>query len=148
MKGHRGLTLIELLVYITIMGVVTSVAFFSIKAIQEIYFKVDARNLMTDIRYTKDLTVINGNEHRIIFSRNGYEVVNNVATVIKTYKFKPGVELSWQLYQGGNQVNYMGYTMDGNASVSGSLTLLRGNSGMKARITIAPVTGRVLLYSS
>lgn len=146
--NNKGLTLIEVLVYFIILGVTYSIAMPSFRIISDSSFKADARSLVSDIRYTKDLTLNNGENYKIYFSSDGYEIKSPISTV-KSYRFQRGAKLDdYELNIGSRKVNYMEYTQEGRAAASGSLIFLGSGDSNKKRISITPVTGRVTLLDN
>lgn len=146
--NHKGFTLIEVLIYFIILGITYSIAIPSFKIISESSFKADVRNLVSDIRYTKDLTLNNGEDYKIYFSSDGYEIKGPTSTV-KSYKFQRGAKLvEYELNIGPRKVNYMEYTQNGRAATSGSLIFSDESGKNKRHISITPVTGRVALVNN
>lgn len=146
--NQKGFTLIEVLVYFIILGIISAISIPSFKIISESSFKADARSLVSDIRYTKDLTLNNGEDYKIFFSNDGYEI-KSPTSIVKTYKFQRGTKFEkYELNIGSKKVNYMEYTQDGRATASGSLILSDAGGVNKKRISITPVTGRVALLNN
>ena len=141
---NKGFTLIEVIVYLSIVSIVSMIAIPSISYFQELKLKVDARNVASDIRYTKFLTIINGTEHKIVFQQDGYKIIDNTQKVIKSYILNKGVIFEdFELNRGPTKVNYMCYNINGDPTASGTLILTKTDGKKKMKLTIVPVTGRV-----
>lgn len=149
MRRCQGLTLIEMVICIAILAVISGIAIPTYKIIYNAALKTEARNIVNDIRHIKDLTTINNIECKIIFNKDGYEILDSKANVLKKHKFEKGVFLEDNiLNRGASQVNYMQYTQDGSASVSGSLIVSQADGRKKARVSITPVTGRAIIANN
>ena len=148
MKSNKGLTLIELIVFVVILGIAAAIAIPSVSIVSDSALKADARNLISDIRYTKELCLNNIDEFKIVFRKGGYEVIDSSGSKIRSYAFQKGSFLEdYELNIGSRKVNYMSYNLDGRGTASGTLIISNAKGSKKMKISITPVTGRTALGS-
>lgn len=140
--NKKGFTVIELIVGILLVGIFMGLAVTSVSFIKDSRFKNDGFNMLMNIRYTKDLSMIKGYQHKMVFNQDGYTIVDEYGETIKSYKFSKGVFFEdSELSRGPLKVNYISYNIDGSPEETG--TLIISNSSKKLRFSITPVTGRV-----
>lgn len=145
----RGFTFIEIIVYLSIISIIAVVGIPSYRLVVKSKFNADVRNLVNDIRSIKDMTYIDGKEYKIEFSKDGYKIIDKYNAILREYKLNSGTYLkNYDLYKGSKKVNYMSYNLKGNAIASGTLIISNKNDSIQRKVSIVPVTGRVLLIGN
>lgn len=149
----KGYTLIELLIVITIIGIMTSVVVINVKKVNTDYtFNVYCLNLTNDIRMLQEKSVVNSNKsYFIILNADGYILKGKVKgkdEILKEVKLKNNFSLVNKEGMGFKN-KYVKFRYDGgiNCSSDAITIFVKNINGKKYRkITIAAIGGRVKLY--
>jgi len=145
----NGYTLIELLISMTIIGIITSVVVINVQKISTDYtFDMYSLNLVNDIRMLQEKSVSNSNKsYSMILRNDGYDLKENM-TKFKKVKLKSQFILVDKSNQGFKDKDIR-FRYDGgiNCSSDGITIFVKNINGRKYRkITIAAIGERVKLY--
>ncbi len=78
MKGEAGLTLIEMIVVLVIIGIIAAVSLSPVSFdLPGSRLEVAARRLRADIRYAQEMAMSRSLPHRVRFATNLYAIVND-----------------------------------------------------------------------
>ncbi len=137
---NKGFTLIELVVTISILGIILSLAVLIIDR-DMFYMEKMADEFVTDVRYVQNESKKSpSNTYEISIDENNscYHVKKSTDTE-KTVKFKDRYQID---YNNGNRI---GFTYDGSPKNSGTFTITDTKAEKIKEITIIPATGRTVI---
>ena len=134
-----GFTLIELILVLSIVTILVSTAFYSIKNLSIIREKHEVERVVDDIKSTRTLAMKMKDNASLEFSSIGYKQYLG-----QEFQFEYDLEvLSIVSYPYQNKS--FSFTKRGAPSYEGSGTLVLSGSKKIYTITVAPVTGNVSL---
>lgn len=149
---RRGVTLLELLVVVTLMGILSSVVVsrYGRDIFGDLGARSDAHQLWMDMQRTKTLAIRSGVEHSVVFSRasggvlTGYQVVEGTAVDAMagssvTVIGEP-VVFSDDIVATGTP-DVVEFNFEGQASAACSVSLTGPNRSW--RLSVIPLSGSV-----
>lgn len=144
LRNNRGFTLVELLVVLSIIALIMSIATINKSQLVLRYrFNTVLREMVNDLRYAQSKAIIDGKSYRIEFTSNKrYTVREEASPVYKTIKeviLPPEIEVH---YNRSNRLCL--FNTDGTESYGGGTVTLY-SKGLKKEITIVPITGRIAI---
>lgn len=135
-KIHKGYTIIELLLVLSIMGIIISLTIPNLLKI-DFSTKVNAKQLCMDIRNVRYLRMTEGKAYRIILMDNGYKILNG-PEIIKNINFSKKINLQFTYKE-------IMFSYNGAPNRGDTITVKNTNSNKTFDITIVPASGRILL---
>lgn len=136
-KEDKGLTIVELVIVIAMLGILTSVCIPKNK-IKDYRLHSQALTLTNDIRMIRYLMMTEGESYYISFSYTDYYVMNSL-------KIVKNVKLGDNIWMGNNMTNNVRFSYNGSPKKAGSIMMKDTTTNKRYDITIVPYTGRVLL---
>jgi len=149
MKEEQGLTLIELICTITVLGMLLVVAVPSITdLIDKWVLESTAREIVEDIRWTQYLAITKGVTHNfdLNVANRSYRVRSALLQepTIKSVKFKSTITNITSTFRNHGSYKRLSFATTGNPSQTGSI-ILTSKKGREITITVAVGTGRVII---
>lgn len=152
MKDCRGLTLVELVVVLAIIGVLLTVIPVNTKTpSDESALEAAVYRIVQDIRLTQQLALTSGTPYyfEIHIKENYYRIWSHSTGTYKLEYLDPGISISVtgldDYYAGSHQyLRGIRYTSAGTPSKVGTITL--NKNGRKRNIAVMVGTGRVRIY--
>lgn len=134
---NRGMTLIELILVIAILGIITSICLPK-NNIRDYKLHSQAKLLTNEIRVIRHKVMTEGGFHGIILQENYYMITNGIT-------HSKIVELGEDIYLGDNLGKQVKFNPDGSPRNAGSIIIQDKKTMKYYDITIVPYTGRILL---
>ncbi|MBU0501878.1 MAG: GspH/FimT family pseudopilin [bacterium] len=141
MAQRSGLTLIEVMIIVAVLGVITAIALPRFPILSAKTVETEARRIQSDLRLTRRLAITHGNDYILEISplSNEYNIYNGSVApanqVGETRTIKPSITAS-------GDSTFTFESLGNAAAGSGTtLTLTSGSDAYDITITIA--TGRV-----
>lgn len=143
---NKGFTLLELILCISIMCILFSVALLNVNIFTGQREKSEIREFVRDINYIRNRAIIESTSYTIYlkFGTNSYDIQRHTGSkrdIIKRKEFDYGIKLK------GTNINQreISFNNNGTPRYSGEI-ILENSKGDRICITITPATGRVNVY--
>ena len=138
-KNHRGSMLMDLLVTISIIALLSTIAIPYLKRYQpNLKLNAAARDLTTDLRYAQQLTITEQKVYQVVLdiTNDSYEIqkVDTTTTTIKAVSLESEISIKQVIDLTNNKVIFNYY---GGVSQAGQIVLTNTNN-LDATINIKP----------
>ncbi len=147
MKNEKGLTLIEILIALFLIGVISCITLPSMHILERITLKVTAQKLQMDIRMAQRLAIKEGKNYWVKFikSDNKYFITSNVfKEPYKRVSLDTKITMTYVKFGEGISDKEIKFNPKGTISQGGRVELRTKHYYVK--ITALPATGRVKIY--
>lgn len=146
----RGFTLLELMIVISIIGILAAVTWPKLSGVKaDFRLRTASRACVLDIRYAQQLSMDTKEKHGVFFSQNGY-IIKNIVTdeTIKSISFGNGVQYVSDSLSGDAvifQTDGVPYKSDGitEFSTESRIDFVMNSVNFHVYIKLTPRTGEV-----
>lgn len=146
MKNNKGFTLLELILYISIISIILLIPMFKVDILHNYKEKQELKEFVKDINYARNKTITESISHSVLIdiNRNTYTIYKQdhpVKKIVKNKKFSHGIKLK-QLSIEKPEIKF---SLSGAPDNPGTI-ILENKKGKIVKITITPATGKVNVY--
>ena len=148
--GVRGFTLLELMIVISILGILMSVTWPKFSAVKDQFkLKTASRACVLDLRYTQLLSMDTKERHGVFFSQTGYTIKDvDSGKTIKSIFYSNGVRYVLSSLSGDVVI----FGTDGTPyksdeittfSIESKIDFVTGGTNLHVYVILTPKTGEV-----
>ncbi len=146
LKKEAAFTLVELLLVLTLLGIMLSVAIPAISGISgRQNLEITARSLAIDVRRTRQMAITTGTPHCLQLTVNStrydYRIKNCLSAETERLAYPEGVSLSSTTFQISDLMPQLRFNPSG--ACRGGTAVLINSAQMRLYVIVAPATGRV-----
>lgn len=142
-KSHRGFTLIELFITVTMLGLLLAVALPRLSALSSWQLESAARKMAVDLRLTRNEAVSSGKVCQVKFFVYGQLYQLHLAGENRMVNLPEGISFQGSTTFDKDPLNpYVLFNALGRPNRGGTV-ILKSANGDKRYIIVTPVTGRV-----